>query len=729
MDDSANNPLVEASNKPKLKELISQFQGCTPYTSNGWNRLTFNERQRLNIWANQWADGKKRSTAEVPAFPFEGANDHRPMLADELINEAVDICVTGFARALGRQMAGAKEESQYALKLLGHLVNDRLVNQLQNEVELSAQYMNTLGWTMLHPTWNVEIEYQRRTITLEELLVVIAKLPKDSIARELPMLIMDETMDEVSEGAVQELYQLFAKGMVEGVTEIEVPPMKVGKARKVVKQLREEGKATVALPVVTQNGPMIYALKPWEEVFIPGDCTNVQKAGVIYHREWLSEAELRAKIRTEDYHPRWVEEALKFKGKFSSWGNSYAYSEMPTSLASAMQGTGPGTTWTQTETGKDGLVEVIHAVYRALDEDDIPAVYHTIFHVSVADTYALHEIMETPGGVVPYVAGQRELWTRLITGSRGIPEIVNTWQRVEKVTVDGVVDYTSVSVFPPLHVYQNAVGARYKFGPGVQNTVQPGKEPGFLNIPSQGLPWAFQLLAANEKKSDRYFGRRGPNVDPVVADTKQQGRMNRFLMMWSEALKMALEYCRMYMPDAEFADITGAPVGWLQKRRGMANLFQSRLSFDVRELDPAFVQEQLRTVNETVIPSDVGGAVDRAKWTKMQLQATNPLWAAELIQDGKQASQQLFQQVQQDIALMALGNEPQFVEMDPAAGAKLQYAQQIIAANPKYQEALRSDPRFMELIQKYAENLMFSQTQEQNKQVGRIGVQPEVGQG
>lgn len=723
------DPLAEASLKPKLKELIQQFQGCTPYTSNGWNRLTFNERQRLNVWANQWADGKKRSTGDHQAFPFDGANDHRPLTADELVNEAVDICTTGFTRALGRQMAGQKEESQYALKLLGWLVNDKLVHRLQNEVELSAQYMHTLGWVMLHPTWDLEIEYQRRTVTLEELMFLVGQMPEGQLPQDLPALILDETMDEVTAPAIQQLYQVYAVAQVNAVAEVEVPEMQLSRAKRAVKELREDGQTEVALPYVCRNEPMVYALKPWEEVFIPGDCTDIQKASVVYHREWLTEQDMRAKVRTEGWNARWVDEALKFKGKFSSWGNNYAYAEMPTSIVTAMQGTGPGTSWTQTETGKDGLVEVVHAVYKALDSDDIPAVYHTVFHVSVADSYALHEIMDTPEGKIPYVAGQRELWNRLITSSRGVPEIVNTWQRVEKVTVDGVVDYTSVAVFPPLNVYQNSVGARYKFGPGVQNTITPGKEPAFLNIPQVGLPWAFNLLEVNEKKIDRYFGRRGPNVDPTVSDTKNQGRVNRFLMMWTQALKMALGYCRMYMPDAEFAKITGAPEGWLEKRRKQQNLFDAQLGFDVRELDPEFVKGMLQTVNETVIPTDVGGVVDRAKWTKMQLQATNPTWASELIQDGKQASQQIFQQVQQDLALMALGNEPQYVEMDPAAGAKLQYAQQIIAANPKYQQALRSDPQFFKLVQKYVENLAFSQKQEENKTVGRIGVQPGEGQG
>jgi len=73
---------------------------------------------------------------------------------------------------------------------------------------------------------------------------------------------------------------------------------------------------------------------------------------------------------------------------------------------------------------------------------------------------------------------------------------------------------------------------------------------------------------------------------------------------------------------------------------------------------------------------------------------------------------------------MFLGNEPKYVENDPTASSKLQFASQIVASNPNYQSGLQQGGRFAELMQKWAMNLQFSITQEQNKQVGRIGVTP-----
>ena len=53
-----------------------------------------------------------------------------------------------------------------------------------------------------------------------------------------------------------------------------------------------------------------------------------------------------------------------------------------------------------------------------------------------------------------------------------------------------------------------------------------------------------------------------------------------------------------------------------------------------------------------------------------------------------------------------------------------QFMQQIVQGNPKYQEALQGDERFQALLENYGKNLQQSVAQEQNKMIGRIGVQP-----
>ena len=56
----------------------------------------------------------------------------------------------------------------------------------------------------------------------------------------------------------------------------------------------------------------------------------------------------------------------------------------------------------------------------------------------------------------------------------------------------------------------------------------------------------------------------------------------------------------------------------------------------------------------------------------------------------------------------------------------MQFLQQIVGNNPKYQAQLEQDEQFQQLLQGYAQNLNMSVMQQQNKQVGRLGVNPNA---
>jgi hypothetical protein len=57
----------------------------------------------------------------------------------------------------------------------------------------------------------------------------------------------------------------------------------------------------------------------------------------------------------------------------------------------------------------------------------------------------------------------------------------------------------------------------------------------------------------------------------------------------------------------------------------------------------------------------------------------------------------------------------------------MQFLQQIVANNPKYQQLMQQDGRFVQLMENYSKSLQMSIDQQQNKQVGRIGVKPMTG--
>lgn len=726
---------AEVSAKPDVAALIADFKRCSPWANN-WNRVTTNEQTRLCLWPNQNADGKKHSTASNPAFPWDNASDCRVPLADAVCQELTAICCNAFWRSMVRPKAGLKEGHDYAVKLVDYYVNGKLYHHFTRHVELSQQYRGTHGWVALHPTWVREVAMELRPVRMQDLVNLAqaaAQNAPDSPLAQLPMLVQDPTLEDVAVEVIRQLHRIYAAQQLSVVKDYEPPELSASRARQAVRELRQDGECKIPVPYLCRNEPAIYARKPWDEIFIPNDLEDIQAIGErpVYLRQWMTEVALKTAVKQEGWNARWVEEAIKHKGKFSTWTSNTVNGQPPTNLANAMAG--PETNWTTAETKQD-LVEVLWAIYRQVDADDVPQLRYTVFHPEVCkdpdhdrELFAIDGIVEGTGGRVPFETIQSENIFPSITASRGVPEVVSTRQREVKVHRDSLTDLTSLTVLPPVNVYESAYGQGYKFGPAVQNTVTPGREPQFMQMKGPlGAPVAFDLMELIEKEVDNYYGLASETVLPVRQQVKQQMLVTPFLLGWSRAIQQMLALAQQFMPDAEFAEATGAPAGWLEQRRSQPGLLYAELQFDARELDPEFVAAQMKTMNEVVLPGDPNGVFDRAKWSKIQARMVNPFWARELILDDTSASKQLFNQVQQQVALMRLGNPPDMVEMDPTAPTKLKFLQQILQGNPDYQAELEKQGRFFELLTAYQQNLMFSVQQQQNKMIGRIGVNPEV---
>jgi hypothetical protein len=125
-----------------------------------------------------------------------------------------------------------------------------------------------------------------------------------------------------------------------------------------------------------------------------------------------------------------------------------------------------------------------------------------------------------------------------------------------------------------------------------------------------------------------------------------------------------------------------------------------------------------------VVPMDAGGVLNRNELVTRFVEAISPEASKSLILDQAAASQKMYEQVQTDFAKMMLGMEANYVENDPSAKTKLQYAQDIMQKNPKAQQAAQADPQFQALLQNYFQNLQMSVSQQENKTIGRLGVTP-----
>lgn len=709
--DESDDKLVYASATPQVSELIAEFRRCSPFQS-GWHRVSANDQTRFCLWPGQDPDGKKWDENQPEgkrAFPFNGASDARTFAIDEAIEEIVAIEFVSFFRAIlkiqGVEM-GDLEASGYVRKLLEWVVGTKQFYALVREVELHSQYTHTYGWSVLHVCWLQEHVLKLVELTLNEVVTAAQQAAiqaTNDLVAALPAMIMDPAQEA---------------NFVDTITAL-TPGLTAKRARTMARDLRTRGAAKVPMPMVVSNEPLIRALKPWEEVFISNQAIDIQHARV-FIKEWLTEVQLRSLVHTEGWNAKWVEEAVKEKGKASAFGSGITENMHVGSLIAA-----DGFTLFD---GGTELIEVIHSYCPQVDDEGIPGIYRTTFHAAIErdDLCAKHELLDYRHGRQPFIVRKREQLSRTITSSRGLPEILFTTQRSGKCQEDAVVDSTSLSVMPPILVPE-LTGVEYDFVPGGQIPVPiAGRGPTVMQFPTPGVPVAFNLIEMLSRRIGRRIGRRYPEEAPEGADAQRQKLVHANLASWSAAFQQEFQLLEQFLPTEEFTRITGAPEGMPQDADSIARQYDFILTFDIRELSIDYVMEELKAIKDVILPVDAMGVIDRSKLVELLLRAINPTLAKELILNPQSASQQVFQKVKIDFISMMAGFEPELVEMDPTAGAQLGFAKQLIQSNPRVQQAFQSDRRFAELVQKWQQNRQQSVVQEQNKMVGRLGVKPEA---
>lgn len=289
---------------------------------------------------------------------------------------------------------------------------------------------------------------------------------------------------------------------------------------------------------------------------------------------------------------------------------------------------------------------------------------------------------------------------------------------------DSIRDATAFETLPPIKVMKR-VGGFNKIGPGVYLPVTSSADYEFMAPPPRPPQTAFNLIAAVEKRHCAYFGVMHEAVPPQKTQMVQQALVNNWLMSWREVFRQMFSLCVQYLTPEEIASITGG--AQLDQSVGaIHDSFDFSVRFDVQDLNQDYIEQKVKYLT-SIKQMDSGGVLDSNAIIKMLIQAIAPEMASELILDQSQAAQKMYQQVQSDVGGMMLGNEALYQENDPAAKAKLGYLQDIISKNTKAQSLAQQDENFQQLLQNYAKSLNMSVMQQENAQIGRIGVKPVNG--
>ena len=692
--------LAYASDTPDIEELNFEFKRSV-YNGSFSTGLEELDDMRFCRWDGQSNDGKKYSDIRNngnPAMPFEGASDVRIRLIDRVINEVVALCVNTWKASKIKVTGNTIEDGAFAAAsstLLQHVIGGRLKIDSLREAKLLANYANTYGWSAVFVGWQQEIGKREQKITLEQIAEITnMALQEDpnAIIGQLPQYIMDENSRDLAISLLQLA--------VQNVEEEELGRM--------VDELRTAGTTKIFIEQITRNLPVITALKPYDEICFPPETIELQKARVIFRRVYMTEVEVRSMVKTEQWDEEYIETALNTAGK-TAWYNDPNISS-PVALLDNRQ------------YRNNNLVEVVYAYTRQIDETGTPCIYYTAFTPqSVSSGYFIHNKLGYAHGQYPFIPYRKEYIRKAINQSRGVPEILMTEQSEMKAQHDALRDRTSVETFPPILVKRRAQGLT-KIGPAVQVPIMSPDDYRFME-PPRGTPnLAFQIIQQVEKNAAVYFGIPNEQVPQITTQLIQQSIVDDWLTVWAEVYTHVLQLCLQYMAPEELERITSITLP--QNITDIASQFDFEVKFDIRDLDNEYVMKKMQAISQFVLPMDSGGSIDRNKLVAKLCEAISPDIAKDIIIDQTTASQKMYRDVQTDIALMLMGIEAQYVENDPTAPSKLQYAQDIIQKNPKAQQALQGDQFFQALFQNYAKNLQMSIAQEQNKTIGRTGVTP-----
>jgi len=696
----------------------------------GFNRLRDNEDLRFNRWDGQSTDGKKHDRPDDPAFPWDGASDTRVTLIDSIIAERVDLKKNAFNRSIAL-LKGMEpkdvELAAHATKLLEWLTQQKMNEELAKEVELTAQWQDMYGNFVLHPTWEREIGLKNDRVTLQKLAEATMQNPESPLAM-LTQLIASEDTEDQAIALVQEFGKQIAQSMAIAQLNgdqsdfFENYKVTAKRARRFVRELREGKQSSLPIPYICKNQPKIKALKLWDDVFVPAYVTDLQKSPYIFVKDYYTEQELRARAAAEDWNQDWVDKAITQKGKKSTWTLNSS-----TETSVVFVNSVSDFTWLEPDETHDEEIEVIWAYTRQLDEDDVPAIYYTIFHAAIATAdnskdplYAKNDMLGYAHKKMPFIPGPRESWHRSLLASRGIPEVLSSRQREMKVQRDAVVDATSMAVLPPINVYATAPGADYVFGPARRNTVLPNREPKFMEIPTRESV-AMELFQQFSMEMKEEMGIPHPEIPPERTQVKQQAMVNAYLTPWTETFQQVLSLIKQYMPDETFMEITGSDQPLQRESIDFEKDFI--LTFDVRELSDEHMLKRSEAVAKGIMPYDREGVISPSKFVRFMLRSLDPALAKEITLDGNQANEQLRKRVSDDFIAMFAGNEPRLTPADnPTAQAELQIAEQLMQENMKYKQAMAQDPDFREKVQKWSDNRTFNISQKKNASTGRYGV-------
>lgn len=704
-----------------IESLARDFQVCVNERGGSyWERQRVNYETRYCLWANQSWDGKRWPRRDgKKVFPWPGASDARVMLVDHYISVDVAMLMAAWTtqkiQIKSTNPARGAADAHKLTTLLRWQVYDDM-EEAEAEAEILANTFLERGSAALSVVWQREEQLARETVTMEQLQWAAGQAgpyaeerPELRLQAALPQLIMQpEREDDVVQALRATVLHLDDQ---QGMT--------VERIRKIVRDLRQSGVAHFPRPTVIRDRPVIRAMTWNEDVFVPPECVDPQRARAVYVREELTETDLQERRRSMGYSADWIDRVIESqKGRMS--------------FNAAERAATRSRTWGRGDPDTKNLFEVVTAFKRQYDDDDVPGIWTTVFAPGLAvdrkrtgdsELVGSHALMDYAHGQYPIVPFSIEMRSRLIDDARGYGERAHTLQQQIKRQWDARIDRADVATLPPSHYPPGEEPDAW--GPGVQIPTLQSDRFGYFEIPRYDAG-SDNIEDTVRKFADQYFGRRLEGADSVDAQALRQNLMRRWLTGWKAAFSQILKLDQQYLPDEVYARVVGSNQGSGLRitRAEIQGGFNISLTFNVRNLDTEYVKEVLGALQQ-VLTLDVSGRIDRDEVVKAAMELLDPGFAERLLKPGQQATLEQIDDEKNVLTKILLGI-PVDVRGDEAFALRKQTLVQIVQGSPTVQRLLQANPQAQEMLRTRVDQLDFNIQQKQvNPEIGRrLGTQP-----
>lgn len=687
------------ADSPIVSELAKEYSRS--WTSELYNSRSISDDETLLCqWPGQSPNGKKEADymGDKEPFPWEGANDGIVRLADQTGRDLRDIFELSRSRAkFGTRPTEFNDiaESGLVENYMKWLIEGPLAQTIHDELQFSDSYLTTHGFSIGHVYWDRKVAIEPRTITKDVIQQMMLEMGIDPSRVPVEQFVQEN----------EEYIQLKLGGVLTDTSKKQL--------KELTRDIIEKGQGQVYVQVLTCDYPSFRALRPFSDVVFPPETQDLQRARVIFRRERYSVVELEQIGKSLEWSEDFIEKAKATAGSKTLHGYQ--------------DDTSPILHNRDIHESDENMVEIVYAYSRRSDKQGRVGIWETTFCPLAEGTddenstsYGSHTLLEHVGDSYPFFAFRLESLRRNLAETRGVSEICRVWQREIKVYFDAIADYTTVAAVPPIQ--------------------KPLRMTDFLDIrpagqiptPREGIRWmeppsamgvdvSLKVAGELEKRNARYWGLEHPEIPQDVTLRSQQATVSRYLKQLSVVYKMLWQLVQRFGSDEQFQRVTGTSAKI--PRGGFS--YDFTLSVDVREMNPTFLDQKLKTIAQLIAPLDRLNTLDWGKIVQSMMAGVDPTYLEGLQVDEQQASIKLYEEVLAQVISISEGNEPILKDEGPAGGPKAQILAKIIENNPLYAERMSTDQRFAEGIQRYAKTLQHGYQQDVvNSQTGRIGAQP-----